>query len=173
MSALVTMMKKSMIGKPGYISEYPENIYIFDKCLKVQAPESTIKNVKKWVCFIEGSPVALVFDVYLSRLSTGYLQAYIYNSNCNVLPVQEVGEYSPKNTSWYVSEMYNGKLVTEKELTEICRSKVMNNSSITGDVQVHVSTPVSASTQKKTKYKENLNNMSAERLAELKRQIFG
>lgn len=168
MSVLVTMMKKSMIGKPGYIQEFSENVMVFDKCLKVKASESDIKDVKKWVCFLEGSPNVLVLDVLLTRLSTGYVQAFIYNKEIKVSTVQEIGEYNTKAGLWYVSELYEGRLVTPKELVAICQRKYLNS-------DVHGTTKVQVQVAQKPnkKYKENLNNMSPERLAELKRQIFG
>lgn len=179
MTVLVTMMKKSMAGKPGYISEYPENVYVFDKCLKVRASEMDIKNVNKWVCFLEGTPIVLEFDVLLTRLSTGYLQAFIYNSKCEVKTTEEVGEYNTKNGSWYVSEIYAGKLVTPKELIGICQRKYLNNPDFdpSGQVQVArtnstVSTP-KKTTEKKGKFKEDLQNMDKEKKLDLMRRIFG
>lgn len=174
MTVLVTMMKKSMVGKPGYISEYPENVYVFDKCLKVRASELDIANVKKWVCFLEGTPIVLVFDVLLTRLSTGYLQAFIYNSKCEIKTTDAVGEYNTKNGMWYVSEIYGDKLVTSKELLGICQRKYLNNPTFDPVGQVQIA-PVSTTKKSETKgkYKEDLKNMSPERLAELKRQIFG
>lgn len=176
MTVLVTMMKKSMVGKPGYISEYPENVYVFDKCLKVRASELDIKNVNKWVCFLEGTPIVLVFDVLLTRLSTGYLQAFIYNSKCDVKSTQEVGEYNTKSGAWYISEMYSGKLVTSKELIGICQKKYLNNPEFAAEGQVQVARV--SSTQKKApeqkgKFKEDLQNMDKEKKLDLMRRIFG
>lgn len=176
MTVLVTMMKKSMVGKPGYISEYPENVYVFDKCLKVRASEMDIKNVNKWVCFLEGTPIVLVFDVLLTRLSTGYLQAFIYNSKCDVKTTDEVGEYNTKNGTWYVSEIYAGKLVTPKELIGICQRKYLNNSEFdpSGQVQVaRVSTAQKKPAENKGKFKEDLQNMDKEKKLDLMRRIFG
>lgn len=170
MSVLVTMMKKSMIGKPGYIQEFSENVVVFDKCLKVQAKEHQIKDVKKWVCFIEGSESVIIMDVLLSRLRTGYVQAYIYNKDFEVRNVKDIGEYNTKAGNWYVSELYEGRLVTQKELVGICQKRFLSEYG-TSKVQVQVQTKKPAQNNKK--YKENLNNMSPERLAELKRQIFG
>lgn len=170
MSVLVTMMKKSMIGKPGYIQEFSENIVVFDKCLKVQAKENQIQDVKKWVCFIEGTESVIIMDVLLSRLSTGYVQAFIYNKDFEVKNVKDIGAFNTKAGHWYISELYEGRLVTKKELVGICSKSLLDQYS-TSKVQVQVQSkkPV----QKDKKYKESLNNMSPERLAELKRQIFG
>lgn len=176
MAVLVTMMKKSMVGKPGYISEHADNVYVFDKCLKLKVPEHEIKNVKQWVCYIENSPIAMVFDVLLTKLANGYIQAFIYNSNCEIKQVLDIGEYNnPSTNNYYIAEMYNGKVLNNKELFIACKNDYLDNHTqlSTSAIKVQHVQSVPKTSKKDKKYKENLNNMSAERLAELKRQIFG
>lgn len=177
MTVLVTMMKNSMTRSAGYITlnelEFIDS-YTFSKCIKVKNVKKP-QDINKLVIFYEDTNIVAMFDVMCSNIITGELRVTMYNKK--VLFDGSLGEYKcPANKSHYFTEFYNDTLMAPTEIADYFRKNLINTVNDSADA---FSTPgvtmqpAPKNTKKDKRSSTSLNEMTPERLLELKKKIFG